>query len=85
MNPKLAIVVQITNWNPHWDKNPFFVCLELNASNGLRKKSAVDCSQFRAISHSRFIGKIGNVSKEEFTLIKKSVALILDIDPEDCE
>lgn len=82
---KLAIVVPITNWNPHWDKNPFFVSLEPNLSNGLEKKSVVDCFQVRATSHNRFTKKIGKISRDEFALIKKSIALILDIDPEDCE
>ena len=82
---KLAIVAPVTGWNPHWDKNPFFVCLEPNATNRLQKKSMVDCFQIRAISHKRFLERIGDISQDETILIKKSIALILDIDPEDCE
>lgn len=82
---RLAIVVPVTAWSPYWDGNPFFVPLEPDSNNGLRKKSAVDCFQIRAISHNRFVEKIGNISNNEIDLIKKSIALILDIDPEHCE
>jgi mRNA interferase MazF len=82
---KLAIVVPITGWNPAWDQNPFFVTLEPSAENGLNKKSAIDCFQIRAVSQKRFAKKIGCVSADEVHLIKASISLILDIEPEDCE
>lgn len=82
---KLAIVAPITAWSPNWEENPFFVPLEPNSTNGLQKKSVVDCFQVRAISHRRFADKIGNISSAEIYAIKKAIALILDIDPEHCE
>jgi mRNA interferase MazF len=82
---RLAIVVPVTSWTSHWDKNPFFVLLEPHSGNGLQKKSAVDCFQLRAISHNRFMEKIGTISQDEVFLVKKAVSLILDIDPEHCE
>jgi len=82
---KLAIVVPVTSWSLHWDENPFFVTLEPNSKNCLSKKSSVDCFQIRAISYNRFIEKIGDISNDEVNLIKKSIALILDIEPEHCE
>lgn len=83
-NLKLAIVVPITGWNILWDNNPFFTVLEANPVNGLQKRSAVDCFQIRAISHNRFSERIGEISVDDIGRIKKAVALILDIDPEDC-
>ena len=82
---KLAIVVPVTALKPHWERNPFFVSLEPTSNNGLQKKSAVDCFQIRAISHNRFVEKIGAITSDEFDLIKQSIALILDIEPEHCE
>ena len=82
---KLAIVVPVTAWSPYWDENPYFVTLEPNSKNGLSKKSSVDCFQIRAISHNRFLKKIGNISNDESNLIRKSIALILYIEPENCE
>lgn len=82
---KLAIVVPITAWNSSWEDNPFFVPLEPDSINGLQKKSVIDCYQIRAISHNRFAEKIGTISDDYLHLIKKALALILDIDPEHCE
>ena len=82
---KLAIVAPITGWSSAWDQNPFFVTLEPSAENGLHKKSAIDCFQIRAISRKRFAKKIGCVSDDKMHLIKASISLILDIEPEDCE
>ena len=82
---RLAIVVPITAWSPYWEKNPFFISLEPNPANGLKKKSVIDCFQMRAISHKRFAEKIGIILEEEIYLTKKAIALILDIEPEHCE
>ena len=82
---KLSIVVPVTAWSSYWEKNPFFVSLEPNTKNGLKKKSVVDCFQIRAVSHNRFAEKIGEISIDEIKLIKRSITLILDIQPEHCE
>jgi len=82
---KLAIVAPITSWNRHWDENPFFVSLEPGSSNGLKKRSAVDCFQIRAISHKRLAEKIGKMPENDMDRIKESIALILDMEPEHCE
>ncbi|MDY6950039.1 MAG: type II toxin-antitoxin system PemK/MazF family toxin [Thermodesulfobacteriota bacterium] len=82
---RLAIVVPITAWSPYWENNPFFVTLEPGPGNKLQKQSAVDCFQIRAISHKRFAEKSGEISTEELHLTKRSISLILDIDPEHCD
>ena len=82
---KLAIVIPVTAWSKYWDENPFFISLKPDSNNGLQKKSAVDCFQMRAVSHKRFVEKIGDIANDEMDLIKKSIALILDIEPEHCE
>ena len=83
-NLKLAIVAPITGWNSLWENNPFFADLEPNSVNGLKKSFVVDCFQIRAISHNCFSDKIGEISADDLGQIKKAVALILDIDAEDC-
>ena len=82
---KLGIIVPITGWNSAWDQNPFFVTLDPSVENGLNKKSVIDCFQIRAISQKRLVKKIGCVSDDTMHLIKASISLILDIEPEDCE
>lgn len=82
---RLAIVVPITNWTERWNTNPFFVSLNPSPENGLKKKSSVDCFQIRAVSHQRVLERIGIVTPSELSQIKKALALILDLEPEDCE
>ena len=82
---RLAIVVPVTNWMALWDNNPFFVRLDPSKESGLKKKSAVDCFQIRAVSHQRVLDRLGSVTPFELAQIKKSLALILDLEPEDCE
>ena len=85
-NLRLAIVVPVTPWKRRWDGNPFFLTIARpKAQHGLRKKSAVDCFQIRAVSHGRFIKKLGALSGKELDHIKRALALILDIDPEHCQ
>ena len=82
---RLAIVVPVTQWNCLWESNPFFVSLDPSKVNGLKRKSAVDCFQIRAVSHQRILDHFGSVTPLELAQIKKSLALILDLEPEDCE
>ncbi len=83
---RLAIVAPITGFtSSKRAKNPFFVSVQPDDVNGLRKKSAIDCFQLRAVSHDRFMERIGTISEDEINLIKKAIALILDIDPEHCQ
>jgi mRNA interferase MazF len=82
---RLAIVVPITHWTALWDKNPFFVCLEPSKQNGLKKRSVVDCFQIRAVSHRRVLERLGSIATFELDQIKKALALILDLEPENCE
>ena len=82
---KLAIVAPITQWQPRWDENPFFVSLVPDNHNRLEKKSMVDCFQIRAVSHRRFVNRVGTIAESELARIKESLSLILDIDPEHCQ
>jgi mRNA interferase MazF len=82
---RLAVVVLVTGWKRQWENHPFFVSLEPTPANGLAKKSAVDCFQLRAISHNRFLGKVGSATEIEMDKMKTAIALILDIDAEHCQ
>jgi mRNA interferase MazF len=82
---RLAIVAPIIDWEDYLDENPFFVSLEPGSLKGMRNKSMIDCYQLRAIDHERLMEKIGTLSSEKMNQIKKSISLILDIEPEHCE
>ena len=84
-NLRLAVVVPVTAWRQRWEKNPFFLTITPGPRHGLRKKFAVDCFQIRALSHGRFIKKLGTLRGEELDRVKKAIALIFDIEPEHCQ
>ncbi len=83
-NLRLAIVAPVTAWRARWESNPFFLTIHPSPHHGLRKKSVVDCFQIRALSHRRFIKKLGSLNNDEMEHIKRSISLILDIEPEHC-
>jgi mRNA interferase MazF len=81
---RLAIVVPVTGWQPYWEGNPFFLVLDPKPHHGLTKKAAVDCYQVRALSHDRFLDRLGELNTEEMDQVKRSLALILDIEARHC-
>lgn len=84
-NLRLSIVVPITGWKRPWEDNPFFVVIKPNNQNYLQKKSVIDCFQIRAISHIRFMDRIGTITDNQMEEVRKAISLILDIDPENCQ
>lgn len=82
---RLAIVVPVTGWKAQWEKHPFFVSLNPTQPNGLAKKFSVDCFQLRAISHDRFLERIGSASEAQMDEMKRAMALILALDHEHCQ
>ncbi len=81
---RLAIVVPVTGWHPRWVNHPFFLAIDPEPRHGLTKKGAVDCFQMRALSHRRFVKRLGVLNRREMDQIRSAVALILDIEPEHC-
>ena len=84
-NLKLSIVVPITGWKKQWEENPFFIVIKPSKLNRLQKKSVIDCFQIRAVSHRRFMDRIGKITDNQMSDVKKAISLILDIDSEDCQ
>jgi len=83
-NLRLAIVVPVTAWHSRWCNNPFFLEITSGQPQGLKKRSAIDCFQIRTLSHQRFVRRLGRIEDREIASIKKSLALILDIESEHC-
>lgn len=82
---RLAIVVPITHWRKAWDSNPFFVTIAPQPRHGLKDKLAIDCFQMRALSHDRFVRRLGCLNDDELDRVKAAVSLILDIESRHCE
>lgn len=83
-NLRLAIVVPVTRWRQSWDTNPYFFTAEHEPHHGLGKRLVVDCFQVRALSHDRFVKKLGALKEKEMDRVRSALALVLDIEPEHC-
>lgn len=59
---KLRTVVPITDWKDTYNYYPWMICIEPDSTNGLSKKSAIDCFQVKNLSTQRFDKKIGDIS-----------------------
>lgn len=59
---KLRTVVPITDWKDTYNYYPWMIYIESDLSNGLSKKSAIDCFQVKNLSIQRFEKKIGAIS-----------------------
>ncbi len=75
---ELVIILPITDAKQK--DSPIFVpILDLKMA-GLKKPSAIDTYQIRAISTKRVLKKIGTVSKQELFQVRFNLARILNID-----
>ncbi|MBS1250226.1 MAG: Endoribonuclease MazF9 [Chloroflexi bacterium] len=76
----LKIIVPITGWQEKFKKAKWLVPIEASPQNGLHKKSAADTFQVRSVSQTRFIKKIGVLSKHEMRQIEFGLLISLDLE-----
>ncbi|MGH2544243.1 MAG: type II toxin-antitoxin system PemK/MazF family toxin [Ardenticatenaceae bacterium] len=75
----LKVIVPITDWKPHYAKAPWMVRVAPTQANGLSKISAADAFQVRSVSQTRFIRKLGQLSKRQMEEIGRALAAVLAI------
>lgn len=76
----LKIIAPITDWKDHCAKVDWMARLEPNRENGLIKTSAADTFQVRSVSQTRFVRRLGKVSKADFLAIKTAIAFVFDLE-----
>ena len=59
---RLKIVVPITEWKPQYANYPWFVYLAPTRANGLTKDSGADSFQFKSVSETRFLDRLGELT-----------------------
>ena len=80
----LKIIVPITDWKDRYVKVDWMARIEPDPENGLLKTSAADTFQIRSVSQTRFVRRLGKVSKPEFHAIKTAIAFVFDLEvPQD--
>ena len=75
----LKVIAPVTDWKEGYGIAPWMVKMPPTPQNGLSKDSAVDTFQIRSVSKQRFVRKLGSVTQQDMTAIKKALATILDM------
>ncbi len=76
----LKVVVPVTEWKERYAVAPWMVKLQPEPSTGLTKPSAADAFQVRAVSHERFVRRLGTVSDAVMDSVAAALACVLAID-----
>ena len=76
---RLKIVVPITEWNPRYASYPWFVCLTPTPINGLTKVSGADAFQVKSVSETRFLDKLGELTRGELDDVANAVAICIGV------
>ena len=75
----LAIVVPITEWQPAFDRLPWFTKLTATRENGFSKDSGTDTFQVKSISVQRLVRKVGQLAEDETDSIGEAIALCIGV------
>jgi mRNA interferase MazF len=75
----LKVIAPITDFKPHYISVPWFVKLEPNQQNRLKKSSVVDTFQVRSVDQQRLIEKIGFISEDEINRVKEALKIVFEI------
>ena len=73
-------VVPLGSQKPKHSNSPFYIAVEKDEKNALKKTSYLNISQLRAVSKLRFVKKTGKVKEEILQEISKRFLEILDVD-----
>ena len=69
----IRIIVPITRWKDYYKEYPWILKLEANSTNGLSKRSAIECFQVKSFSQERFIKKIGVLDRDTIQNIHRTI------------
>ena len=75
----LKIVVPITEWDSLYQRYPWMVRLEPEATNSLSKTSGADAFQIRSVSLGRFVSKIGVLTESQIDAIADAIVLCVKV------
>ena len=74
----IKLIAPITEYQDIFDKNPWHIRILPEKSNGLKKASAIDCLQIRAVDLSRFDNKIGVLPSGILVDVIAAIAMVIE-------
>ena len=76
----LKVIVPLTSWDERYANAPWMVHIPNDENNGLDKVSAADTFQVRSVSQIRLDKRLGSITTEQVSEIKKALAAVFDIE-----
>ncbi len=76
----LKIIVPLTDWKNRYNVATWMVKVLPDNQNKLSKESSADCFQIRSVAEERCIKKIGQVDTHTMSDIRRSLAIVLNIE-----
>ena len=77
----LRVIVPLTDWKSHYQQAAWMVKINPTGNNGLTKDSAADTFQIRSLSTTRFIRKLGKISRDEMDNIVNAIGMVIEYWP----
>ncbi len=74
----LKTIVPVTDWKERYADYPWMLPLDPDRTNGLHKRSAIDCFQIKNLSNDRFIKKLGTIDIDLLRKIHETVVKTLN-------
>ena len=74
----LKTIVPVTDWKERYANYPWMLSIDFDSSNGLHKRSAIDCFQIKNLSNDRFVKKLGKIDADLLRKIHETVAKTLN-------
>jgi mRNA interferase MazF len=73
----LRVVVPMTDWKDRYEIASWMVRIDPEKSNGLSKPSAADAFQIRSVSQTRFVNRMGQLSRLQLLAILKAIQIVI--------
>lgn len=74
----IKLIVPITEWDEKYERHLWHIKVSPDKLNGLKKNSALDALQVRAISIERFIERVGILTSSLVVDVTSAIAAIIE-------
>ena len=75
----LKTIVPITDWSANYAQYPWMIEITQSKSNGLSKKSVIDCFQIKSFSENRFDKRLGCIDDDILFAIHQTIVKTLNL------
>ncbi|GAP71679.1 hypothetical protein SAMD00024442_16_34 [Candidatus Symbiothrix dinenymphae] len=73
----LKVIVPITDWKDHYAVAPWMQQITPDSTNGLSKKSSIDCFQVRCVAEERLCKMLGHITTYELEQVIDKITKVV--------